>query len=117
MTLTLYERLGGDAAVKMAVSLFFGKICDDKTLAPFFEDVSVFALEVHQVKLLKVLFGPDEEKPHRKEFLDFMLATHTRLFRDEGLDETHFDGVIESFVQTLRDLQVKQDMIEECLES
>lgn len=100
---TLYERLGGDAAVEIAVSNFFDEICEDEVLSPFFENISVSAMRVHQMKFFRLMLGSaEEDKPDTDEILYFMLATHTRLFRDHGLNEDHFDRVVNvAFVNTL----------------
>ena len=101
-TPTLYERLGGDAAVEIAVSNFFDEICEDEVLSPFFENISVSAMRVHQMKFFRLVLGADADKPDLDEILYFMLATHTRLFRDHGLNEQHFDRVVNvAFVNTL----------------
>jgi hemoglobin len=110
---TLYERMGGDASVKLAIAFFFEYILEDEDLAPFFENISVNALEHHQLKLFRVIFGPEEETPDQDDFLNFMLCTHTRLFRDCGLDETHFDKVAVCFVRSLQELQADQDVVDE----
>ena len=54
MRQTLYERLGGDAKMQMAVSEFLAEIGRDPDLSPFFDDISVSALGVHQIKLFRV---------------------------------------------------------------
>lgn len=95
-TPTLYERLGGDAVVESAVSNFFDEMCEDPELHPFFQDISVSAMCIHQIKFFRLIFGAKEDKPDQDEMLYYMLATHTRLFRDQGLNEEHFDKVVNS---------------------
>lgn len=41
-----------------------------------------------------------------------ILVRHEKLF-DDGLDESYFDHTVELFVQTLKDLNVHEDLIEE----
>uniref|UniRef100_A0A7S3L007 Uncharacterized protein n=1 Tax=Amphora coffeiformis TaxID=265554 RepID=A0A7S3L007_9STRA len=114
---TLYERLGGDSIVDVAVSNFFDEMCEDPDLKPFFDNMSISALRIHQLKLFKVIFGPDEEKPDEEDLMHYMLATHTRLFREQGLDEVHFDKVLDSiFVSSLATLEVDKALIDECIE-
>lgn len=112
---TLFQRLGGDPFITLMVASFFDEIVEDPSLAPFFENISVSALKVHQVKLFGVIFGSDEEKPDPDDLLNFMLATHTRLFREHGLDATHFDKVATCFVQGLQSFMIDQDLIDECV--
>jgi len=100
--------------MQVVVKYFYQEILDDATLEPMFADVSVAALEVHQIKLFLVIYGPGREKPDRTEYLNFMLATHTRLFRDHGLNERHFDAVAVCLVKALRSLEYSTHMIDEC---
>ena len=112
---TLYDRLGGDAFINILTCSFFDEIVENRDLKPFFKHISVAALKTHQVKLFRVIFGKDEEKPEEEDLLDFMLKTHTRLFRELGLDETHFDQVAGCFVQGLQSFQIGQGLIDECV--
>jgi truncated hemoglobin YjbI len=114
-TTTLYERLGGDEVVTLLTIAFFDEIVENPDLSRFFKHISVSAFKSHQVKLFRVIFGKEEEKPAPDDLLDFMLKSHTRLFRDFGLDETHFDLVANCFVQGLQSFQVDQPTIDECV--
>jgi truncated hemoglobin YjbI len=117
-TKTLYQRLGGgfgDSQISVIVENFFDEIVENEDVAPFFKNISVSALKTHQVKLFKVIFGPADERPDPGELFDFMLATHTRLFRDLGLNEHHFDKVATCLVQGLQSIFVEQDVIDECV--
>lgn len=115
MTNTLYQRMGGDSKVELAVEQFLVEIGRSPELLPFFENISVSALGVHQIKLFRVLFGPEEERPDRDEFLTFMLATHTRLFREMGLNEHYFDLVADCLVCSFQKVNYSQEIIDDCL--
>jgi hypothetical protein len=52
---TLYEKLGGEAAVEAAVSVFYGKIMADPLLVPFFEGVDMKKQARKQVGAVSVL--------------------------------------------------------------
>jgi hemoglobin len=112
---TLYDRLGGDEVITLLTISFFDEIVENPDLSRFFKHISVSALKSHQVKLFRVIFGKEEEKPDPDDVLDFMLKTHTRLFRDYGLDGSHFDMVANCFVQGLQTFQVDQPTIDECV--
>ena len=112
---TLHDRLGGDANLRLIIGNFFDEIKEDPVLAPFFTNISISALRTHQAKLFRVIFGPKEERPDADDFRDYMLATHTRLFRDLGLNETHFDKVALCFVQGLQTMHIDQSVIDECV--
>ena len=44
-----------------------------------------------------------------------MLATHTRLFREKGLNESHFDKVAECLIRAFRTMNFNQELIDEVL--
>jgi len=71
------------------------------------------ALKRHQIKFFYVCFGPQAANPD--ELIDYLLITHTRLFRDLGTNETHFDKVAACFVQSLQTFPVDQSLIDEAV--
>lgn len=99
----------------LAVSDFYAEIKSEDSLAHFFENISVRALEVHQLKLFKTLYGPAEEKPNQDEYFEFILATHTRLFREQGLTAEHFDTVAACLVRAFQGQLYAQDLIDEAV--
>mmetsp|Transcript_3317 Transcript_3317/g.9274 ORF Transcript_3317/g.9274 Transcript_3317/m.9274 type:complete len:476 (+) Transcript_3317:1-1428(+) len=112
---TLYERIGGEEAINKLTHEFFVEIAQEKDLAHFFVNVPVEAIQFHQGKFFKVLFGPEDEKPTEDELLDYMIHTHVRLFRDMGLDEQHFDIVAGAFVRAMNTCQIPANLKDECL--
>lgn len=114
-TKTLYDRLGGDPFISLLTCAFFDELVENPGLKPFFQHISKSALKCHQVKLFRVIFGKEEEKPENEDILEFMLRTHTRLFRELGLDANHFDQVATCFVQGLQSFQTDQGLIDECV--
>lgn len=112
---TLYERLGGQTQVERLTHEFFVEIGSEAGLAHFFVNVPVATIQLHQGKFFKVMFGVEEERPSPEELLDYMVETHVRLFRDLGLDASHFDIVGGCFVRAMQKLLVPQELIDECL--
>lgn len=112
---TLYERLGGETKIKALTEAFFQEIGKVEGLAHFFVNVPVAAIQLHQGQFFKVLFGAAEEKPSADELLDYMILTHVRLFRDLGLDASHFDLVAVCFIDAMNQLAVPPDLQDECL--
>lgn len=112
----LYDRLGGEPKVNEMTRKFFEHIGKEQALMEqFFVNVPVPAIQLHQGKFFKVLFGPEEERCSPDELLDYMVATHVRLFRDLGLNETHFDIVATCFIKALQDVGFTQDEVDECV--
>lgn len=94
---------------------FFDELVEHPDMKPFFKNIAMVAMKTHTVKLFKIMFGTSEEQPEEEDLLEYLLRTHTRLFRDLGLDETHFDTLAGCFVQGLQSFQVDQALIDECV--
>jgi hemoglobin len=107
---SLYERLGGEAAVVAAVDLFYEKVLQDPLTAPFFDVLDMEAQTRKQVAFMTVAFGgPDEYKGRD------LREAHAKLVREKGLDDAHFDRVAEHLVATLHELGIAQPLIDEVL--
>lgn len=108
-TPTLADKLGGVPAVKLAVEGLYTRILADEDLAPFFENVSMTKLKLHQVEFFKVAFS---QIPDDLDVAGMMIEKHSKLFQD-GLNETHFDKVAGHLVDTLESIDVSQELIDE----
>lgn len=106
---SLYERLGGEAAVLAAVHLFYAKVIEDELTSPFFADLDVAAQAQKQVAFMTWAFGGPTEYRHRD-----LRTAHAHLL-DRGLDDAHFDAVATHLASTLRELDVAPELIEEAL--
>ena len=106
---TLYERLGGEAAVAAAVVRFYEKIMDDTLLAPFFEGVEMDRLIEKQIGFMTLAF----DGPSRYTGRDLRVA-HAPLLR-RGLRDVHFDGLAGHLAETLRELAITEEVVAEVL--
>jgi hemoglobin len=107
---TLYERIGGEAAVMAAVELFYKKVLADDHINKFFTDLDMAGQTKKQVAFMTVAFGgPDEYKGRD------MREAHAHLVRDQGLDETHFNAVAGHLKSTLEELGVAEVLVGEAL--
>ncbi len=104
---SLYERIGGDATVNAAVDLFYRKILADDRINQFFEGVDMDKQSAKQKAFLTMAFGG----PGNYSGED-MRKGHAHLVA-KGLDNSHFDAVIENLGATLTELNVPADLISE----
>ena len=104
---TLYERIGGTAAVKAAVDIFYGKVLADDRIMHFFENVDMAAQNAKQRAFLIMAFGG----PNTYTGAD-MRRAHAPLVA-RGLDDSHFDAVVENLATTLGELGVAASDIQE----
>jgi hemoglobin len=104
-TTTLYEQLGGEAAVNAAVDIFYRKVLTDHRINRFFDGVNMAQQAAKQKAFLTMAFGG----PHNYTGED-MRKGHAHLVK-LGLDDSHFDAVIENLGATLVELNVPQELI------
>lgn len=102
--MTLYDRIGGEGAVTVAVEKFYVRVLADPMLAPFFTSVDMPRLKRHQFAFLsQALGGP-------KQYAGASMAmAHARL----RIERRHFDAVATHLVETLRALGVTEEIIGE----
>lgn len=102
---SLYEQLGGEAAVNAAVDIFYRKVLNDPRIERFFENVDMEKQAAKQKAFLTFAFGG----PNNYTGLD-MRKAHARLV-DMGLDDSHFDAVMDDLGATLKELNVPAHLI------
>ena len=106
----LYELLGGAAAVNSATLRFYEKVNADPTLAPFFKGLNIEAQAKKFVAFMTMAMGG----PHNYTGKDLRTA-HERLVRD-GLGDEHFEAIVNHLEQTLLELGIEADLVEQTLE-
>lgn len=104
---SLYDRLGGEAAVNAAVDLFYGKVLDDYRINRFFDGMDMSKQAAHLKAFMSLAFGGPNEYTGRS-----LRDGHARLVK-KGLDDSHFDAVMEHLGATLTELNVPADLIAE----
>jgi hemoglobin len=101
---SLYERIGGEAAVDAAVDLFYRKVLSDDRISQYFDTVDMDAQRAKQKAFLTFAFGG----PNSYSGKD-MRAAHAKLALSEG----DFDAVMENLGGTLKELGVPDELIAE----
>ncbi|MDH5302304.1 MAG: group 1 truncated hemoglobin [Gammaproteobacteria bacterium] len=102
---SLYEQIGGEAAVNAAVDVFYRKVLADARINKFFEGVDMGKQASKQKAFLTMALGG----PHNYTGKD-MRAGHAHLVA-KGLNDSHFDAVIENLGATLTELGVPSNLI------
>ena len=107
MSTTLYERIGGEAAVNAAVDLFYRKVLNDYRINRFFDNTDMDNQIAKQKAFFTMAFGG----PNNYTGQD-MRNAHAHLVK-MGLDDSHFNAVMEHLGATLAELNVPADLIAE----
>jgi hemoglobin len=105
MSDSLFDKIGGEAAVNAAVDIFYRKVLADDRINEFFEGVDMEAQAAKQKSFLTVAFGG----PNKYSGKD-MRDGHAHLVA-RGLNDSHFDAVMENLGATLQELNVPGDLI------
>jgi hemoglobin len=105
---SLFEQIGGEAAVNAAVDLFYRKVLSDDRISHYFDTVDMDAQIAKQKAFLTMAFGGPNQYTGKD-----LRAAHAHL---EGLNEGHFNAVAENLVGTLQELQVPQAAIDQVVQ-
>lgn len=107
MSATLYERIGGEPAVNAAVEIFYRKVLNDHRINRFFDNTDMDKQIAKQKAFFTMAFGG----PNNYTGQD-MRNAHANLVKT-GLNEDHFNAVMEHLGTTLTELKVPADLIAE----
>ncbi len=102
--MSIYEKIGGEAAVDAAVDIFYKKVLSDDRISHFFDTIDMAGQIQKQKAFLTMAFGG----PNNYTGKD-MREAHKHM----NLTEEHFTAVAEALVGTLEELSVPQDLIDE----
>ncbi|ADE11455.1 group I truncated hemoglobin [Sideroxydans lithotrophicus] len=105
---SIYQQLGGEAAVNAAVDIFYRKVLKDARISHFFEGVDMERQAAKQKAFLTMAFGG----PHNYTGED-MRRGHAHLVK-QGLNDSHFNAVMENLGATLMELKVPGHLITQC---
>ena len=105
MDMSLYSEIGGEGAVNAAVDIFYRKVLKDERIKRFFEGVDMNKQAAKQKAFLTMAFGG----PHNYTGAD-MRKAHAHLVA-QGLNDSHFDAVMENLGATLTELKVPGHLI------
>ena len=105
---SLYERIGGEAAVDAAVDRFYEKVLADDRINQLFEGVDMAKQIRMQKGFLTFAFGGPANYSGRG-----MAVAHRKLVEELRLNDSHFDAVVENLGATLQELGVPGELIQE----
>lgn len=104
---SLFEQLGGEAAVDAAVEVFYKKVLEDYRIYRFFDNVDMEKQAAKQKAFLTMAFGGPSYYSGKD-----LRAGHAKLVK-MGLNDSHFDAVLENLEATLIELGVEKELVEQ----
>jgi hemoglobin len=106
-TESLYEKIGGKAAISAAVDNFYVKVLADERVNFFFEDINMKRQHNKQKAFIGAALGGPEPWTGKD-----MRTAHQNL---DGLNDSHFDAIAGHLQSTLEELKVDKDLISQVM--
>lgn len=103
---SIFEKIGGEASINKVVDLFYKKVLEDDRIKHFFKGVDMKKQANMQKAFLTFAFGGPNKYNGRS-----LKAAHERLVKEMGLNDSHFNAVIEHLGDTLKELDVPDNLI------
>lgn len=107
--MSLHSELGGDQAIAAALDHFYRKVLADERMSHYFEGLNVEHIKSQQKDFLAMAFGG----PNRYKGRDLRRA-HARA-RERGLNEEDYEVFMGHFRDTLQELGVPEEKVEEVM--
>ena len=102
---TLFEQIGGTAAVDVAVDKFYERVLNDDRIKHFFADMDMTQQRAHQKAFFTYAFGGTDHYSGQN-----MREAHKALVEQQGLNGAHFDAVAENLMLTLDSMGVSKEL-------
>lgn len=106
MTETIFDKLGGEGAVNAAVDIFYRRVLSDNRVSGFFDTTNMDKQRAKQKAFLTMVFGGPNEYTGKD-----LQTAHAPLV-EKGLNDTHFDIVLDHLRGTLDDLNVEKGLVD-----
>lgn len=107
---SIFDQIGGDEAIHAAVEIFYRKVLADDRIAHFFDDVDMDRQMAKQASFLTMVTGGPNSYTGKD-----MRNAHQHLVA-RGLDDEHFNAVVEHLGATLAELGVPDSLIQQIAE-
>lgn len=106
-TETIFERIGGQAAVDQVVDKFYDKVLADPVVNGFFKNTDMAKQRRHQAAFIGFALGSGKNYTGKS-----MEKAHEGM----NLQPVHFDAIVNHLATTLREFHVSQDDIDQIAE-
>jgi len=104
---SLFEKLGGMQAVDVAVNVFYAHVINDERINHFFRWVDMENQSYKMKTFLAYALGAPINFSGKS-----LKESHSHLVK-AGLNDEHFDAVVENLIATLREVGIPEDLIEQ----
>lgn len=109
---TLTEKLGGSGAIQATIQALYSRLVQDPLTIIFFQDADIAALSVHLYFFLKYI---TDGRATPEDRLDLIVRQHHQHLFQKGLNERHFDRLVEHLVITLKGFNISRETMDELI--
>lgn len=106
---SLYDQIGGEKAIEQATVLFYRKVLNDPHICRFFHYTDMASQFLKQKAFLTYVFGGPVNYSGKD-----MRSAHA-LFVKMGLDDSHFDAVLNHLIASFEELKVPAHLIKQAV--
>ncbi len=111
MEMSLYDRVGGSAAIHAIVELLYQNIQADSSLDQYFEDIETEEQKRKQRIFFAMAFGGSDDYDDQN-----LAEAHSYLVELKELEDDHFESVAGHLQLALDELNVPLDLAKEIME-
>jgi len=108
--MSLYDQIGGAAAVDASVDRFYDKILADSRVSSLFDSVDMVRQRKKQKEFLTYAFGGSTKFTGKS-----LRAAHKDLVKKKLINDREFDAVFQNLRETLQELNVPENLLEQVL--
>jgi hemoglobin len=119
--LTLTEKLGGLDTLEAVIDAMYRRVAADRFIKSFFKGVDLDMLKIHQLLFLSQALDNTRQEVSAAgadavglaDRFDIVVGRHLQMLFQEGLNEKHFDRLVEHLVFTLKTFKIARPVIDE----
>lgn len=104
--MSIYQRLGGDAAISALIESLYVRALADPLISPFLENIDVPRLKAHQFAFISQAIGGPHPYPGPS-----LVQAHARL----PIEQRHFDAFVAHLQGALQELEAADDVTAEIM--
>ena len=105
----LYDLIGGQSTIQAATQRFYERVLEDDRLREFFKRTDMAHLRSRQVMFISMLLGG-------RVYTGKDISKAHALARTHGMNQSHFDMVIQHFRAALGEVGVKPENAEQVIQ-
>ena len=110
--INLVKELGGKEVLQEINNRLYDKIIEEPRLASFFEGKDIDRIRRHSFKMMGIAFSEHIPAGRDDDMYKRIMKIHKDDIEQRGMNEQHFDIMMELFTDVLNEFEVPEDLID-----